>query len=75
MKKIIFLLAIFFTTVLNLQAEEIKRITVGNNDAKITIIAYESLLPTVILFISSAYKLETLFKKNISKNIIFFISL
>ena len=43
MKKIIFLLVIFFTTVLNVQAEEIKRITVGNNDAKITIIAFESL--------------------------------
>ena len=43
MKKIIFLLLIFFTTVLNLQAEEIKRITVGNKDAKITIIAFESL--------------------------------
>ena len=43
MKKIIFLLLIFFTTVLNLQAEEIKRITVGNKDAKITIITFESL--------------------------------
>ena len=43
MKKIIFLTFIFFTTVLNLQAEEIKRITVGNEDAKITIIAFESL--------------------------------
>ena len=43
MKKIIFLILIFFTTVLNLQAEEIKRITVGNKDAKITIIAFESL--------------------------------
>ena len=43
MKKIIFLLLILFTTVLNVQAEEIKRITVGNKDAKITIIAYESL--------------------------------
>ena len=43
MKKIIFLLLIFFTTVLNVQAEEIKRITVGNNDAKITIIPFESL--------------------------------
>ena len=43
MKKIIFLLIIFFTTVLNVQAEEIKRITVGNKDAKITIIAFESL--------------------------------
>ena len=43
MKKIIFLLLIYFTTVLNVQAEEIKRITVGNKDAKITIIAFESL--------------------------------
>ena len=43
MKKIIFLLLIFFTTILNVQAEEIKRITVGNKDAKITIIAFESL--------------------------------
>ena len=43
MKKIIFLILIFFTTVLNVQAEEIKRITVGNKDAKITIITYESL--------------------------------
>ena len=43
MGKIIFLILIFFTTVLNLQAEEIKRITVGNKDAKITIIAFESL--------------------------------
>ena len=43
MKKIIFLILILFTTVLNVQAEEIKRITVGNKDAKITIIAFESL--------------------------------
>ena len=43
MKKIIFLIIIFFTTTLNVQAEEIKRITVGNKDAKITIIAFESL--------------------------------
>ena len=43
MKKIIFLILIFFTTVLNIQAEEIKRITVGKKDAKITIIAFESL--------------------------------
>ena len=43
MKKIISLLLLFFTTVLNVQAEEIKRITVGNKDAKITIIAFESL--------------------------------
>ena len=43
MKKIIYLILIFFTTILNVQAEEIKRITVGNKDAKITIIAFESL--------------------------------
>ena len=43
MKKIIFILLIFFTTVLNVQAKEIKRISVGNKDAKITIIAFESL--------------------------------
>ncbi len=43
MKKIIFLILIFFTAFLNAQAEEIKRITVGNKDAKITIIAFESL--------------------------------
>ena len=43
MKKIIFFLLIFFTIVFNVQAEEIKRITVGNKDAKITIIAFESL--------------------------------
>ena len=43
MKKIIFLILIFFATALNVQAEEIKRITVGNKDAKITIIAFESL--------------------------------
>ena len=43
MRKIIFLLLILFTTVLNVQAEEIKRIVVGNKDAKITIIAFESL--------------------------------
>ena len=43
MKKIIFLLLILFTTILNVQAEEVKRITVGNKNAKITIIAFESL--------------------------------
>ena len=43
MKKIIFLLVIFLTTISNLQAKEIKRITVGNKNAKITIIAFESL--------------------------------
>mgnify|MGYP001411859989 FL=1 len=43
MKKNIFLILIFFTTILNVNAEEIKRITVGNKNAKITIIAFESL--------------------------------
>ena len=43
MKKIIFLLVIFFSVVSNIHAEEIKRITVGNKDAKITILAFESL--------------------------------
>ena len=43
MKKIIFFLVIFFSVFSNTHAEEIKRITVGNKDAKITIIAFESL--------------------------------
>ena len=43
MKKIIFLIIIFLNIINNSNAEEIKRITVGNKDAKITIIAFESL--------------------------------
>ena len=43
MKKIIFLLVIFFNVLANAHAEEIKRIVVGKEDAKITIIAFESL--------------------------------
>ena len=43
MKKIIFFLVIFLSVFSKVQAEEIKRITVGNKDAKITIIAFESL--------------------------------
>ena len=43
MRKIIFFLVIFLSVFSNLQAGEIKRITVGNKDAKITIIAFESL--------------------------------
>ena len=43
MRKIIFFLVIFLSVFSKVQAEEIKRITVGNEDAKITIIAYESL--------------------------------
>ena len=43
MKKILILVTIFFSTISTINAEDIKRITVGNVDAKITIIAYESL--------------------------------
>jgi len=43
MKKIIFFLVIFFSVLSNVHSEEIKRIIVGNKDAKITIIAFESL--------------------------------
>ena len=43
MRKIILLAIIVLGSFTNLNAEEIKRITVGNKDAKITIIAFESL--------------------------------
>ena len=43
MKKILFFIAIFLCTISNISAEGIKRIIVGNVDAKITIIAFESL--------------------------------
>ena len=43
MKKIIIFITIFFSTISNISAEDIKRIIVGNKDAKITIIAFESL--------------------------------
>ena len=43
MKKIIFLALIILNSFTNLNAEEIKRIVVGNKDAKITIIAFESM--------------------------------
>ena len=43
MRKIILLAIIFLGNFSNLNAEEIKRIIVGNKDAKITIIAFESL--------------------------------
>ena len=43
MKKTLILIAIFFSTISNINAEAIKRIIVGNKDAKITIIAFESL--------------------------------
>ena len=43
MKKIIIFIILFLTNIPNIGAEEIKRIFVGNKDAKITIIAFESL--------------------------------
>ena len=43
MKKILIIITIFFSTISITSAEEIKRILVGNKDAKITIIAFESL--------------------------------
>jgi protein-disulfide isomerase len=43
MKKALFLIIIFFCTISNISAESIKRIVIGNADAKITIIAFESL--------------------------------
>ena len=43
MKRILIVIVIFFTNISFLGAEEINRIVKGNNDAKITIIAYESL--------------------------------
>ena len=43
MKKIIIFIILFLTNISNIGAEEIKRIFVGNKDAKITIIAFESL--------------------------------
>ena len=43
MKKIFILIVIFLSTISKISADEIKRISVGNVDAKITIIAFESL--------------------------------
>ena len=43
MKKILLFIIIFFSTIFNINAEEIKRIVVGDNNAKITIITFESL--------------------------------
>jgi len=43
MKRILVFIIIFISTISNISAEDIKRITVGNIDAKITIIAFESL--------------------------------
>ena len=43
MKQFLAYTLIFFSTISSINAEEIKRIFVGNKDAKITIIAFESL--------------------------------
>ena len=43
MKKLFILIVIFLSTISKISADEIKRISVGNVDAKITIIAFESL--------------------------------
>ncbi len=43
MKRILVFIIIFISTISNISAKDIKRITVGNIDAKITIIAFESL--------------------------------
>ena len=43
MKKILIIIIIFLSTISTINAEEIKRIVVGNKDAKITIITFESL--------------------------------
>ena len=43
MKKILIFITIFFSTITIVNADEMKRIVVGNKDAKITIIAFESL--------------------------------
>ena len=43
MKKILIIITLFLSTISNIYAEDIKRIIVGNKDAKITVIAFESL--------------------------------
>ena len=43
MKKLIAFILVFFGSISSMSAEEIKRISVGNKEAKITIIAFESL--------------------------------
>ena len=43
MKKFLIIIKMLFAAISNISAEEIKRIVVGNKDAKITIIAFESL--------------------------------
>ena len=43
MKRALFFVIIFFCTISNISADNIKRIVIGNADAKISIIAFESL--------------------------------
>ena len=43
MKKFLIIITLFLSTISNIYAEDIKRIVVGNKDAKITIITFESL--------------------------------
>ena len=43
MKKILIIITLFFCTITIVNADDMKRIVVGNKDAKITIIAFESL--------------------------------
>ena len=43
MKKILIIITLFLSSISNIYAEDIKRIIVGNKDAKITLIAFESL--------------------------------
>ena len=43
MKNILIIITIFFSTISTINAEDIKRIVVGDKNAKITIIAFESL--------------------------------
>ena len=40
MKKILIFITIFFSTIAIVNADDMKRIVVGNKDAKITIIAF-----------------------------------
>ena len=43
MKKILIIISLFLSTISNVYAEDLKRIVVGNKNAKITLIAFESL--------------------------------
>jgi hypothetical protein len=58
MKKILAFTLIFFSTISSINAEEIKRIFVGNKDAKITIIAFESLTVVTVQTFTKMYILN-----------------